>query len=239
MSKKEFLDQLSELLSDLSPEDKEEALSYYKEYIEDAGLENEAAILKELGSVSDLAKAIKIGLSNRDYSEEGSWRNFYAPETKSDNFQQDSTSKDNSYEYSDSTDVQKKNASDSTSRKNKLILAVIIAAFLAPVWLPVAGTIFSVVITVIVIIACVLLVASILGFVLAIASIILFAIGLFTLLTDTLLGITLVGVSLVLAASAILFILLSFWIFGKVMPLIFNSISNLIYRVFHHSKEVS
>ena len=47
MSKNEFLDQLSILLSDVSPEEKEEVLAYYREYIEDAGLENEEAILED------------------------------------------------------------------------------------------------------------------------------------------------------------------------------------------------
>ena len=50
MSKNEFIDRLAQLLADVSPEERDEALTYYREYIEDAGLENEEAILQELGS---------------------------------------------------------------------------------------------------------------------------------------------------------------------------------------------
>ena len=55
MSKNEFLDQLSILLSDISPEERDEAIAYYREYIEDAGLENEEAIMEELGTPEEVA----------------------------------------------------------------------------------------------------------------------------------------------------------------------------------------
>lgn len=60
MSKNEFIDRLAQLLADVSPEERDEALTYYREYIEDAGLENEEAILQELGSPEEIAAAIKV-----------------------------------------------------------------------------------------------------------------------------------------------------------------------------------
>ena len=59
MSKNEFLDRLFGLLSDLSQEERDEALAYYREYIEDAGLENEEAIMEELGTPEEVAAEIK------------------------------------------------------------------------------------------------------------------------------------------------------------------------------------
>lgn len=59
MSKNEFIDRLAQLLADVSPEERDEALTYYREYIEDAGLENEEAIMQELGSPEEIAAAIK------------------------------------------------------------------------------------------------------------------------------------------------------------------------------------
>ena len=50
MNKNEYLDRLSKLLADISYEEHEEALSYYREYIEDAGIENEQRIIEELGT---------------------------------------------------------------------------------------------------------------------------------------------------------------------------------------------
>ena len=65
MSKNEFLNQLSILLSDVSPEEREEVLAYYREYIEDAGLENEESILEELGTPESVAAEIKSGMLNK------------------------------------------------------------------------------------------------------------------------------------------------------------------------------
>ena len=59
MSKNEFIDRLAQLLADIPPEERDEALTYYREYIEDAGLENEEAIMQELGSPEEIAAAIK------------------------------------------------------------------------------------------------------------------------------------------------------------------------------------
>ena len=65
MSKNEFIDRLAQLLADVSPEERDEALTYYREYIEDAGLENEEAILQELGSPEEIAAAIKVDSDSR------------------------------------------------------------------------------------------------------------------------------------------------------------------------------
>ena len=46
-------------MADISPEERDAALTYYREYIEDAGAENEEAVLQELGSPEEIAAAIK------------------------------------------------------------------------------------------------------------------------------------------------------------------------------------
>ena len=48
MNRQEFMKRLEELLTDISTEEKEEALAYYTGYFEDAGEENEEKIIQEL-----------------------------------------------------------------------------------------------------------------------------------------------------------------------------------------------
>lgn len=55
MSRWEFMRQLEELLSDISPSEKEEALQYYNDYFNDAGRENEASVIEALGSPEQVA----------------------------------------------------------------------------------------------------------------------------------------------------------------------------------------
>ena len=50
------------MLSDISEEERDEAIAFYRGYFEEAGVENEAFILEELGSPEKIAEAIKRDL---------------------------------------------------------------------------------------------------------------------------------------------------------------------------------
>lgn len=71
MNRDEFMRQLTMLLQDVSPEERQEALQYYNDYLDDAGTEQEAQVLKELGSPEKVAAIIMEGTSgqNDDSSE--------------------------------------------------------------------------------------------------------------------------------------------------------------------------
>lgn len=64
MNKETFLLQLERLLYDIPSEERQEALEYYESYFQDAGEENEADVLKELGSPQKIAESIKEGLKD-------------------------------------------------------------------------------------------------------------------------------------------------------------------------------
>ncbi len=71
MRRKEFMWQLETLLADISEEEKQEALSYYRSYFEDAGEENEERILRELESPEKVAATIKADLKMEQGNEAG------------------------------------------------------------------------------------------------------------------------------------------------------------------------
>ena len=70
MSKIDFMKELESLLSDISSDEKEEALQYYTDYFEDAGEENEEAIIGELGSPARVASIIKAELGGNSSERE-------------------------------------------------------------------------------------------------------------------------------------------------------------------------
>ena len=72
MSKQEFLANLKAELSFISLDEKEDAIKYYEEYFEDAGEENEQAILIKLGSPKELS--LKI-LDDLGYTKDGLRKN--------------------------------------------------------------------------------------------------------------------------------------------------------------------
>lgn len=76
MSRWEFMRQLEELLSDISPSEREEALQYYNDYFNDAGRENEQEVINALGSPSQVADIVREGLSENVSSGEFTERGF-------------------------------------------------------------------------------------------------------------------------------------------------------------------
>ena len=61
MTRQEFMTALRDKLILLSPEEREDAVQFYEEYFDEAGTENEQAVLAELGSPEALAEKILSG----------------------------------------------------------------------------------------------------------------------------------------------------------------------------------
>lgn len=62
MNRFEFMNRLSFLLADLPENERAEAIQYYEDYLDDAGVENEEEVLKSLGTPKELAASIREGL---------------------------------------------------------------------------------------------------------------------------------------------------------------------------------
>lgn len=223
MSKDEFLNRLSFLLCDISFEEREEALSYYREYIEDAGLENEEAIVNELGSVEDLAREIKNGLSNKNDPDFDYRRTFAALEPKTT---YTGGTRNETYERYTDVDVIKRERN-----KSHLLLAIIALAFLSPVWLPLIGGLLSAILGIVVGILAIVFGFGIAGVVMTIVGIILFICGLVQLLTSPLVGVALIGAAMIVAALGLLFLVFIIWACSTVFPFCVNGISSLIHHV--------
>lgn len=71
MNRAQFMEQLKKLLSDISEEERQEALDYYESYFDDAGEDQEANVIRELGSPGKVAAIIKADLkdSSQDYGD--------------------------------------------------------------------------------------------------------------------------------------------------------------------------
>lgn len=85
MNRAEFMSRLTALLQDVPPAEREEALTYYNEYFDDAGEENEAGVIAALGSPEELAKAIKAGLFDGGNGGEFTESGFHGYEQRNKN----------------------------------------------------------------------------------------------------------------------------------------------------------
>ena len=75
MNRADFMKNLAELLADMAPAEREEAIQYYNDYFDDAGTENEQSVIASLGTPEQMAKTIKAGLfdggSAGEFTEKG------------------------------------------------------------------------------------------------------------------------------------------------------------------------
>ncbi len=76
MNRTEFLGRLEELLSDIEPEEREEALAFYTDYFEDAGKEKEDDVISKLISPERVAASIKKDLAQNGASGEFTEKGF-------------------------------------------------------------------------------------------------------------------------------------------------------------------
>lgn len=83
MNRADFMKELTELLADVSPTERDEAIQYYNDYFDDAGAENEQSVIASLGSPQQLAKTIKTGLADGGNVGEFTEKGFSGYESKS------------------------------------------------------------------------------------------------------------------------------------------------------------
>ncbi len=130
MNHEDFLKELEELLLDLAPDEREEALRYYQDLFEEAGPEGEAEILRRLGDPMKVAAEIREGLqggpdagefTERGYRDERFDDDYLAPEKYAGQGGQSEAGR------------------DSEKRRNGILLLVLFLVF----GLPILGTILS------------------------------------------------------------------------------------------------
>lgn len=135
MNRQQFLDQLAAELSSLAPEERDEAMKFYVEYLDEAGPEKEEEVLNELGSPQKVAAIIRanLGVSSAapekekvpqpeltlegpDWSRKASGQAGPAPQTG--------------------------NAAQRTQNNNRVLL-VLLLVFTSPLWIGILGGLFG------------------------------------------------------------------------------------------------
>ena len=102
MNKNEFMERLKAKLSELNPEDREDAINYYWEYFEEAGFGEESDVTRNVGSPEDVAAKIMGASAYMKEDQEVNERTEKAENTiKEDISKEDSSTKDDNSSSSD------------------------------------------------------------------------------------------------------------------------------------------
>lgn len=133
MNRKVFMERLRECLADISAEEREDALTYYESYFEEAGVENEAQVIEELGSPEKVAENIKRDLLEEPQS------SIQAPECmekeSSEDFSSEDFEKHEQYEEYEQKD-----------KSGRIAMVIVIAVLTFPIWITVAATLFGLIV---------------------------------------------------------------------------------------------
>ena len=229
MSRTEFMNQLKNLLWDIPEGEREEALNYYEDYFDDAGVENEAQVITSLGSPEKVAAIIKEGLKE-EAKEQGEYS-----ETGYTGYGQ--SQKDEVIAYGN--DKKKKSFSDRVKGLGTggMILVLILAIFALPILGPVGIGILSAIFGILVAAAVVLFILVIIGIAFLVAGASIFALAVANLLVTPAIGIMLLGLSLLIIGIGILITIAGIKVVTKVIPPIIRWFVRLVRKPFE-KKEV-
>lgn len=204
MNKTEYLAELSKYLKRVPKQDLDDALEYYEEYFEEAGVENEQKIIEELGTPKDLAKKIIIECVDKNFSED------YEPAEISTEV------------VSDKKDEKK----EKKSLSPWLILAAIFALPLSPIVIVLLIVVLAIAFSVIVSLIAVFVSMGLTAIVGAISALV----AIVAMFANPTGGLMMFGVSLIVAALGAIFFCLVFTLFDLLIKALTKAGSKLVHK---------
>jgi len=243
MNSNEFMKKLEYLLSDISEEDKADALAFYRDYLEEAG-ENADKAIEEFGSPeriaaiirSELAGNLKEGGAFTDYGyEDERFRDpnyqvaqrLNLPEEKEGGWQRSPEGTSNTQ----NTGNQK--SSPRTSGLLKFVLWVILIIVAAPALLGAGGIAFGLAAGFLGILVGVIAFLGTLTLALLLGGISLCGVGILAMLKLTSSGLLMLGAGIVIIGLGILSLMVSILFYGRFLPWLIRGIVDGISRLVH------
>lgn len=220
MNRVEFMDRLSELLSDVSEAEREEALKYYRDYFEDAGSWNEQNVINELVSPEKVAETIKESLAGEETYEYGEESPVDMPIeviTVEDSEKQTCGSTTNAGQ--DASKKEKKSKSFTTG----VVIAIAVACIiLSPVILSAAGSILSFIFTVLGVWLVISILIAVGPFALTAGGVAVIVAGVIKFMSDAAIGALLVGSGLIGVGISLIGYVILWLYFFKLLPKLFK-----------------
>lgn len=219
MNRNDFMNQLARLLVDIPENERSEALEFYYNYFEDAGPENEQAIIKELGSPQKVAAMIKEGLESGS-GEYGEYTENGYQDVRERKFSQVP-------QYSSPT----------SNKNGKILIIVILLVLFSSAVTGAVGGILEAVLTIVFLpfLLAVGIGGSILG--LSIGGIVILAVGVGVCFTSAGAGIACIGIGLILLAFAVLLLAAEVGLVGKFLPWLIRKVIETAKNLFSGRKK--
>lgn len=224
MNRQEFLRQLESLLMNIPEQERADAMAYYNDYFDEAGVENEQQVIQELGSPQKVAQSIIDDVKNSGHSQSHDY------EEATSTYEQSTYQKQGAYQSNAAyQDVEKKKF-----KTWQIVLIVILLILTFPVWIGLAAGLFGGLVGLLGGLFGVLVGLIGTGFGFVIGGIATFGAGLMTVMVVPVEGVACMGIGLLLTSIGVLlsllFVLLSFVWLPKLVKAIIGWIKGLFHR---------
>lgn len=256
MNRAEFMRRLAELLADVSPAEREEAIQYYNDYFDDAGVENEQSVIASLGTPEQLAKTIKAGLFDGGSTGEFTEKGFSGYEQQRDNevlnpnqqgvenewAQNGQFSQNAQYGQNDQFGQNAQFGQESQSGKKQskqpmsggtIALIVLLCILASPFLVGIGGGALGVIIGVFGALFGIVVGLGAAGVALLIVGVCLFVYGITLLFTAPLGGLCTMGAAMVCMAIGLVFLWIVVTICAVLIPAVVRGVVKLFQSIFH------
>lgn len=258
MNRAEFIRELEYLLQDLPEADREDAIAYYRDYLEEAGEEGEAQVLQEFGSPERVAAIIRSdlngGLENGGEFTESGYQderfrdpNFQVmkrrelPEVREDAEE----SRNGDFHTGRKAAGRRQNPFRQVrdeGRLRRLIkvgLLLALLAFLAPIAMGIGSSVLGVLAGIACLLIALLIGIGVLTAVTCIAAVVCLVMGMWGLFVSFAPGLLVLGIGVFLLGAGMIGIAVSVMVYGEFLPYMIRSLVNLAGRFFHRGRRRS
>ncbi len=229
MSRREFMEELENMLGDIQEAEREEALQYYNDYFDEAGSENEEQVIRELGTSAKVAAIIKTSLqeninesgefSETGYSDPRFTINYEVVDSK------ENGNKESNHTYNRTVNRERKYSKETSG--GKIALIIILCLLALPVAIPILGGILGLIVGILGAAFGIFVTIAALAVTLPIAGLVVFVVGVVTLFTAPIVGVFSCGVGLLILGIGILLVLLTGIICVKFIPWLVRGIVDI------------
>ena len=235
MDRKQFMEQLERLLSDISEAERQEAMEYYEGYFDDAGPENEGEVIRELGNPGKVAAIIKADLQENsddygEYTENGYQdtrvkENGEMPDAYTWISVRDNASREESHDDGNRRNRREGRAgrgyhAEKKQNKAGIILALIVLVFAAPLIKGLFGGALGILVTLALLPFLLTFFAGAGSVILVIGAVACIIVGIAMAASLPPVGILTIGIGCLMMALGLLLLALTVWFTGKLLPAI-------------------
>lgn len=216
MNRQEFFRRLEDLLYAMPENERMDALAYYNDYFDEAGVENEQRVIQELGSPEAVAQII---LENYYGTQRNTWNQT----------QTDSTYRP--YDYAQS----RRNKTATKSRREQ-ILWIILLVVTFPIWISILAAVFGIILGLLGGVFGVTVGVGGAGIGLFFGGFVLLFVGVLRFFTSPIEGIVTIGVGAILSAISIVLLLFTVLLLFRCLPIVVRAVVKWIRGFLVHQR---